>query len=147
MGVVATNFVKFCSLLFQVTNFFRNFQREKIFRKMFQGGSSKKKAPRLVIHELDLEPPREALVQPCKWPSDHFMTRAGFKEEFDMYVHNTALTDFMSDKCLQYYNLTDSFVRGFKYSVHHNTHSVLFDLHDKSFSMDLEEFNDACKII
>ena len=77
---------------------------------------------------------------------DHFMARAGFTEEFDMYVHNAVPTNFLSDKCLQYYNLTDSFVRRFKYSVHCNTHSVLFDICDKSFRMDFEDFNEACKI-
>ena len=117
-----------------------------MLRKVFQGGSSKKKSPRLAIREPDLEPPRKAQVQPCEWSSDHFMTHACFKEEFNMYVHNAGLADFMSDKCLQYYNLTDSFVRRFKYLVHRNTHSVLFDLYDKSFTMDLEDFNDACKI-
>jgi hypothetical protein len=84
-----------------------------MFRKMFQGGASSKKSPRLALCELDLKLPWEALVQPCEWPSDYFMTQARFKEEFDMYVHNVGLTDFVSDKCLQYYNLTDSFVQTF----------------------------------
>jgi len=83
--------------------------------KVFQGGSSKKKSPRLAIRELAPEQPREALVRPCEWSAEHFMTHARLKEEFDMYVHNASLTDFMSDKCLQYYNLTDSFVRKFEY--------------------------------
>jgi hypothetical protein len=113
---------------------------------MFQGGSSSKKPPRLALCEPDLEPPREALVQPCEWLSDYFMTQAGFKEEFYMYVHKAGLMEFLSDKCLQYYNLTDSFVRRFEYSIHRNTHSVLFNLYEKSFRMDLEEFNEACKI-
>jgi hypothetical protein len=88
-----------------------------MLRKVFQCGSSKKKSPRPAIHEPDLEPPREASVQPCEWPSDHFMTRDGFKDEFYAYVHNAELTNFMSDKCPYYYNLTDSFVRRFMYSV------------------------------
>ena len=65
-----------------------------MFRKMFQGGSSSKSCPRLAIHESDLEPPREALVRPCEMLSDSFMTQAGIKEEFDMYVHNAGLTEF-----------------------------------------------------
>ena len=40
---------------------------------------------------------------------DDFMVRAGFKEEFDMYVRNAELEDFLQDKCAQYYQLTDSF--------------------------------------
>ena len=88
-----------------------------MFRKVFQGGSSKKKSPRPAICELDLEPPREASVQPCEWSSDHFMTRADFKNEFYAYMHNVELKDFVSDNCPQYYNLTDSFVRRFKYST------------------------------
>ena len=52
----------------------------------------------------------------------------------------------MSDKCRQYYHLTDSFVRRFEFTSQRNTHTVLFDLYDKSYTMDLEDFNDACKI-
>ena len=59
---------------------------------MFQGGSSSKKSPRLSLRELNFETPREALVQPCEWPSDYFMNQAGFKEEFYMYVDNAGLT-------------------------------------------------------
>jgi hypothetical protein len=55
------------------------FQREKMFRKMFQGGSSSKSSPRLAIREPNLEPPWEALMRPCDWPSDSFMVQAGIK--------------------------------------------------------------------
>ena len=115
-------------------------------RKMYQGGSSRKQAPRLAIREPDLEPPREAQVRPCEWSSDEFMIRAGLKDEFDAYVQNAGLEDFVSDKCRQYYHLTDSFVRRFEFTSKRNTHYVMFDLYDKSFTMDLEDFNDACKI-
>ena len=115
-------------------------------RKMYQGSSSKKQAPRLAIRESDLEEPREAQVRPCEWSSDEFMVHAGFKDEFDAYVHNADLEDFVSDKCQQYYYLTDSFVRRFEFSSKHNTHTVLFDLYDESYTMDLEDFNIACKI-
>ena len=66
---------------------------------MYQCGSSRKQAPRLAIRALDLEPPREAQVRPCEWPSDEFMGCAGFKDEFDAYVQNAGLEDFVSDKC------------------------------------------------
>ena len=115
-------------------------------RKMYQGGSSRKQAPRLAIREPDLEPPREAQVRPCEWPSDEFMVHAGFKDEFYAYVQNAGLEDFVSDKCRQYYYLTDSFVRRFEFSSKRNTHTVLFDLYDESYTMDLEDFNTACKI-
>ena len=63
MGVVAISSVEVCSLLFCVTKNFRNFLEEKkMLRKVFQGGSSKKKSPRPTIHEPDLEPPRDAPV-------------------------------------------------------------------------------------
>jgi len=81
-----------------------------MFRKMFHGGSSSKSAPRPAIREQDTESPREATVLPCEWPSDAFMIRAGIKEEFDMYVHNAELTEFLADRCPQYYDFTDSFV-------------------------------------
>ena len=57
-----------------------------MFRKMYQGGSSRKQALRLAICEPDLEPPREAQVRPCEWPSDELMVHTGFKDEFDAYV-------------------------------------------------------------
>ena len=48
-----------------------------MFRKMYQGGSSKKQGPRRAIREPDYELPREAQVRPCEWPSEDFMVRAG----------------------------------------------------------------------
>ena len=68
-------------------------------RKMYQGGSSRKQGPRLAIREQDNEPPREAYVRPCEWPSEEFMVKAGIKDEFDAYVHNADLEDLMQDKC------------------------------------------------
>ena len=117
-----------------------------MFRKMYQGGSSRKQAPRLAICEPNLEPPREAQVWPCEWPSDEFMVRASFKDEFYAYIQNAGLEDFLSDQCLHYYYLTDSFVRRFEFSSKRNTYTILFDLYDESYTMDLEDFNTACKI-
>ena len=118
-----------------------------MFRKMYQGGSSRKQAPRLTIRGSDLEPPRDAQVRPCEWPSDEFMVHAGFKDEFDVYLRNADLEDFVSDKCRQYYYLTDSFVQRSEFSSTRNTHTILFDLYDESYTMDLEDFNTACKIL
>ena len=70
-----------------------------MLRKVFQGGSSKKKSPRRAIGGPSLEPPREASMQPCEWPPDHFMGRDGFKDEFYVYIQNAELTNFLSDKC------------------------------------------------
>ena len=100
-----------------------------MFRKMYQGGSSKKQAPRLAIREPYYELPREAQVWPCEWPSEDFMVQAGIKEEFDAYVRNAELEGFMLDKCPQYYHLTNSFVRRFKFTSSRNSHTVLFDLY------------------
>ena len=47
-----------------------------MLRKMFQGGSSRKQGPRLAMHDADDEPPRNAPVGPCEWPSEDFMDRA-----------------------------------------------------------------------
>ena len=85
-----------------------------MFRKMYQGGSSKKQGPMPAICGLDYELPREAQVRPCEWPSEDSMVQAGIMEEFDAYVRNAELEGFVSDKCPQYYYLTDSFVRRFK---------------------------------
>ena len=54
-----------------------------MFRKMYQGGPSRKQGPRLAIRDADNEPPREAQVRACEWPSEDFMDRAGIKEEFN----------------------------------------------------------------
>ena len=70
-----------------------------MFRKMYQGGSSRKHGPRPTICEPDNELPREAQVRPCECPSENFMVQAGIKEEFDAYVRNADLDSFMSDKC------------------------------------------------
>ena len=113
---------------------------------MYQGGSSRKQEPRLAIRETNDEPPREAQVRPCEWPSKEFMVQVGIKGEFDAYVRNADLEDYMLDKCPQYYHLTDSFVRRFKFSSMRNTQTVLFDIYDKSYTMDLEDFNTACKL-
>lgn len=109
-----------------------------MFRKMFHGGSSSKSAPRPAIREPDLEPPPEASVQPCEWSSDSLIIQADIKEEFDMYVHNAELTDFLTDKCPQYHDLTDSFIRKFKYVSHRTSHHVIFNLYEKPFRMSVE---------
>ena len=51
-----------------------------MFRKMYQGGPSRKQGPRLAMRDADEEPPREAQVRACEWPSEDFMDRAGIKE-------------------------------------------------------------------
>ena len=60
---------------------------------------------------------------------------------------NADLEDFTSDKCRQYYHLTDSFVWRFNFSSKCNTHTVIFDLYDKSYTMDLQDFSAACKLL
>ena len=117
-----------------------------MLRKMFQGGSSRKKGPRLAMRDADEEPPRDAPVRPCEWPSENFMDRAGIKEEFNAYLRNADLVSFEADKCRQYHYLTSSFVRRFEFSSSHNSPTVLFDLYEKSYTMDLEDFNTACKL-
>ena len=116
-----------------------------MFRRKFHGGSSSKKGPRLSIREPDPYQLRDAPAQPCEWPSDEFMIEAGFKDEFDTLVRNAGLEEFLSDKCEQYAMLTASFVRRIKFSVGRDS-SILFDLYDKSYAMDLEDFNRICKI-
>ena len=117
-----------------------------MFRKMYQGGSSRKQGPRPTLRNADDEPPRDAQVRPCEWPPEDFMVRVGIKEEFEAYVRNADLESFVADKCRQYLYLTDSFVRRFKFSSSRNSQTVLFDLYDKSYTMDLEDFNTACKL-
>ena len=80
---------------------------------MFQGGSSRKQGPRLAMCDADEEPPRDAPVRPCEWPSENFMDRAGIKEEFNAYLRNADIVSFEEEKCSQYHNLTSTFVRRF----------------------------------
>lgn len=80
----------------------------------------------------------------CRWPTDEFMIATGMKEEFDRFIENVGLTDFLADKCVQYYNLTRTFTNGFHFQAHNSR--VLFKLYDASFNMTLEEFSVACKL-
>ena len=70
-----------------------------MLRRMYQGGSSVKKGPRITIRKQDVELPRNVDVRACEWPSEDFMAKAGFKEEFEAYVCNAELEDFLQDKC------------------------------------------------
>ena len=65
---------------------------------MYQGGSSTKRGPRLAMREQDDEIPRDAEVRACEWSSDEFTDNAGIEDEFDAYVCNADLEDFMQDK-------------------------------------------------
>ena len=51
------------------------------------------------MRDQDEEPPRDAEVRACEWPSDDFMVNACIKDEFDAYVRNADLEDFLQDKC------------------------------------------------
>ena len=51
------------------------------------------------MRDADDEPPRDALVRPCEWPSENFMDRAGIKEEFNAYLRNADLVSFEEEKC------------------------------------------------
>ena len=53
---------------------------------------------------------------------------------------------FEEEKCSQYHNLTTTFVRRFEFPTSRNSQIVLFDLYDKSYTMDLEDFTTACKL-
>ena len=46
----------------------------------------------------------------------------------------------------QYHHLTSSFVRRFEFSSSCNSQTVMFDLYEKSYTMDLEDFTTACKL-
>ena len=61
-------------------------------------------------------------------------------------MRNAELDDFLQDKCPRYYQLTDSFLRMFKYNYMRNSPSVLFDIYDTSYTMDLGDFTTACKL-
>ena len=90
------------------------------------------------MRDADDEPPRNAPVRPCEWPSENFMDRAGIKEEFNAYLRIAGLVSFEEKKCRQYHYLTSSFVRRFEYSSSRNSQTVLFDLYENYYTMDLE---------
>ena len=108
-----------------------------MFRKIYQGGPSRKQGPRLAMRYADDEPPRDALVRACEWPLEDFMDQAGIKEEFNAYLRNADLVSFEEEKCRQYHYLTSSFVRRFEFSSSRNSQTVMFDLYENSYTMDL----------
>ena len=55
------------------------------------------------MRDADDEPPRDAPVRPCEWPSENFMDQAGIKEEFNAYLHNADLVSFEAEECRQYH--------------------------------------------
>ena len=72
------------------------------------------------------------------------MVRVGIKEEFEQYVQNVELGPYISDKCNQHLNLTESFTKGFKF--HPRESRVSFKLYENSFTISLERFAHHCKI-
>ena len=86
------------------------------------------------MRDADDEPPRDAPVRPCEWPSENFMDRAGIKDEFNAYLRNADLVSFEEEKCSQYHNLTCTFVRSFEFSTSRNSPTVLFDLYENSYT-------------
>ena len=98
------------------------------------------------MRDADEELPRDTPVCPCEWPSKNFMDRAGIKEEFNAYLRNAYLVSFEEERCSQYHDLTSSFVRRFEFSTSRNSPTVLFDLYDNSYTMDLEDFTTSCKL-
>ena len=98
------------------------------------------------MRDADDEPPRDAPVRSCEWPPEDFMDRAGIKEEFITYLRNADLVSFEAEKCRRYHYPTSSFVRRFEFSSSRNSQTVLFDLYEKSYTMDLEDFTNACKL-
>ena len=79
-----------------------------MFRKMYQGCPSRKQGPRLAMRDADDEPPRDAPVRPCEWPSGKKLYRAGIKEELNAYLRHADLVSFEEEKCSQYHNVTPS---------------------------------------
>lgn len=92
-----------------------------MFWKVFLGGPSSYNVPRLAYHKTREDSPWEANVKACEWPCETFMVNADIKEEFDIFIHNAGLTDFLADKCAQYNYLTYTFVRHFKCISLHQT--------------------------
>ena len=82
MGVVAINFVEFGSLLFEVTKYFRNFQ--KMMKRFLRGSSSRsskdKKSEEAERPKYNL--PRTTEVRPCEWPCDDFLRTVGIYDDF-----------------------------------------------------------------
>ena len=69
----------FIHFYFEVTKISEFFRKRNMSRRMYQGGSSVKKGPRIAIREQDDELPRDAEVRACEWPSDDFMVEAGLR--------------------------------------------------------------------
>ena len=87
---------------------------------------------------------RSATTRTCLWSCNDYMVRVGIKEEFEQYVHNADLDPYISDKCEQCHFLTESFVKGFKFSPRESR--VSFMLYDNPFTIPLENFAYHCKL-
>ena len=72
------------------------------------------------------------------------MVHVGIKEEFELYVHNAELGPYISDKCNQHLNLTETFTKEFKF--HPRESRVSFKLYENPFTISLERFAYCCKI-
>ena len=104
MGIVAIYFVKFCPLSISCL---KKFRKRKMLRRVFSGGSSSRSATRPAYHEPGEGSLRAANVKACQWPCETVMVDGGIKEEFDIFIENVRLTDFLADKCAQYHHLTN----------------------------------------
>ena len=113
MRVVTINFIEVGSLLFEVTKFFRLFQ--KIMKRLLRGSSirSSKEKQKEEEQKPKFNLPRTAEVRSCEWSSDDFLRRAGIYEDFYLLIENAGLTDFLHDQRHQYLLLTNTFVQNF----------------------------------
>ena len=98
---------------------------------MFQGGSSRKQGLKLAMRDADDEPPRDAPVRPCEWPSDDFLRAAGIYEDFYELAKNAGLTTFLHDQHDQYLLLTNTFVQNFHFHSRSSPPTVEFHLYDQ----------------
>ena len=146
MGVVTINFIKFGSLLFEVTKNFRLFQ--KIMKRLLRGSSSRSSKEKQKEEEQKpkFNLPRTAEVRPCEWPSDEFLRRPGIYEDFYLLIENAGLTNFLHDQRHQYLLLTNTFVQNFYFFPKESPPSVEFHLYDVVKKMPLYEFCVVCNI-
>lgn len=74
------------------------------------------------------------------------MEEARILQEFNQYVANAGLTDFIPAECEQYHLLTNSFVQNFHFHPRNNPPEVSFNLYVEHRQIPLTEFCDICML-
>lgn len=72
------------------------------------------------------------------------LSEVGFIEEFMQFVVNAGLAHFLTDKCDQYYLLTNSFIQNFNFINTLDAPTIRFNLYATTYELPLDRFCEIC---